>query len=159
MKIPNFASSYHAGTWYFCSDSHWGRKGPSPACRSTSFRISLRAPAYLFTACCHALSIAARSGRGGRANRAGHEAAMRIESATNVLRGRTGRHACSTKGKRTCVSVISAPAAAEKPQADSRLVSNYLYSFEADSHHMADEAKDILRVRAQCTTGIPNGGA
>jgi hypothetical protein len=54
---------------------------------------------------------------------------MRIASAT-VLRGRTGRHACSKKGKRTCISVISDPAAAEKPQADSRLVSKVLSRIE-----------------------------
>jgi hypothetical protein len=52
MKIPNFASSYHGGTSYFCRDSHSGRYGPSWSTLSTSSKRAAHSPSYLLLAFC-----------------------------------------------------------------------------------------------------------
>src|ERR1700680_385073 len=61
MKMPNLASLYHSGTWYFSRDSQSGRNGPWCATRSTSLRIVVRGPSYFALAFCQAWSITAGS--------------------------------------------------------------------------------------------------
>src|SRR5206468_183584 len=57
MKMPNLASLYHSGAWYFCSDSQSGRYGPWWSTRSTSLSRAERGASYFALAFCHAWSI------------------------------------------------------------------------------------------------------
>src|SRR5437879_7096922 len=61
MKMPIFASLYHSGTLYVCSDSHSFRNGPSVLTLSTCFRMALRDESYFELSVCHTRSIVAGS--------------------------------------------------------------------------------------------------
>src|SRR5262245_53930154 len=59
--MPNFASLYHSGASYFCSDSQSGRKGPRCSATSTCLSSAARWPSYLLLAFCQIASIASGS--------------------------------------------------------------------------------------------------
>src|SRR5690349_10523156 len=59
MKMPNLASSYHAGERYFSSDVQSLRNGPWSAAFATRSRMAFRCGANFALACCHASLCAA----------------------------------------------------------------------------------------------------
>src|SRR5438128_2707058 len=81
MKMPNLASRYHSGSWYFCRDSQSDLNGPRSACSSTCLRIAARSASYLLFALFQVFSIAAASDGDDWANKA--MGMPKIESANN----------------------------------------------------------------------------
>src|SRR5580698_367134 len=59
MKMPNFASRYHSGAWYFANDCQSGWNGPSVDSRSTVAKRASRCLLYFALAFCQASSICA----------------------------------------------------------------------------------------------------
>src|SRR6202789_3267822 len=55
--MPNFASRYHSGAWYFAKDCQSGWKGPSTDSFSTVASSASRRWSYGALAFCHASSI------------------------------------------------------------------------------------------------------